>query len=258
MTRKLIKPRAFREPIHPDAPGFNPALHKDLVTEINEALPTWVTDIVGGPDAAPDTHQLRLSVSGVLEYWTGEAWRQAGGGGGSGTSAPDAERLPTATPQIAHALARVRADGQGWEPLLTPLSEPVTPERTGQVLGTDENGNWVMRRALAPTRRTLELPAQPVAPRAKVTRTGQYGGYVYGLEVEVQTPSTGDVVVRIYEDEAKTRCVYDGLFTPEARRDRAQAWFFISDGGGTAYVEVENLSGGTWPVAVTIRGVQLA
>ena len=35
---EYIKPRAFGEPIHPDSPDFNPQVHKDLVTEINEFL----------------------------------------------------------------------------------------------------------------------------------------------------------------------------------------------------------------------------
>lgn len=260
MARREIKPRAFREPIHPDAPGFDPAQHKDLITELNtEILPSWVTDVVGGPTSTPDTHQLRLNVSGVLEYWNGSAWKLVGGGGGSGSSAPDAERLPSAELAHVYDLARVRADGNGWEFVSSPIGQPVTPQDTNKVLGTDQEGNWVMRRVSAPARRRVDLARSTVPALSKQTRSAQFGEYVYGLEVSVDTSSTGDVVVRIYADAAKTDKVYDGLFTHTARSDVAQAWFFISeDAEGTAYIEVENLSGGPWPIGVTVRGVQFS
>lgn len=86
MPRKQIKDRAFQEPIHQDAPGFNVNQgHKNLIEELNtEVLPSWVTDLIGPPSASPSQFQFRTSSSGNLEYYADGQWNvvQAGMGGG--------------------------------------------------------------------------------------------------------------------------------------------------------------------------------
>ena len=42
---EYIKPRDFMEPIHPDAPGFNPDQHRDLIEEINAVLTTQINQL---------------------------------------------------------------------------------------------------------------------------------------------------------------------------------------------------------------------
>lgn len=90
MPRKLIKERAFQEPIHPDAPGFNENQgHKDLITELNqEILPSWATDLIGPADATPDQNQFRVNVEGQLEYYFDGSWRLLRLGSGSGSYQP--------------------------------------------------------------------------------------------------------------------------------------------------------------------------
>ncbi len=58
--KQYIKPREFMEPIHPDAPGFNPDKHRDLVEEVNEVLGSVVTRYMVGPeDASEEEYDYR-------------------------------------------------------------------------------------------------------------------------------------------------------------------------------------------------------
>lgn len=84
MPRKKIKDRAFQEPIHEDAPGFNSNQgHKNLITELNEeVLPSYATDIIGPAEAESALYQFRVNTLGQLEYFTSGEWKAVQGAGG--------------------------------------------------------------------------------------------------------------------------------------------------------------------------------
>lgn len=102
MPRKSIKERAFQEPVHEDAPGFNPNQgHKNLIQELNqEVLPSWVTDLIGDQFAQSKDYQFRLNASGQLEYFGGGEWHAVQGAGLGGGGSEDYAPTLSATAQV--------------------------------------------------------------------------------------------------------------------------------------------------------------
>lgn len=71
----IIKPRQYGEPIHEDAPGFNPTIHKDLVEELNGVLEvvapqqyTQASVASAGESSFTPTHPFVLGSGGSLTY----------------------------------------------------------------------------------------------------------------------------------------------------------------------------------------------
>lgn len=74
----LVRPRYYGEPIHEDAPGFNPNIHKDLIEEINEVLDVGFKERIAYEVYGVDPYQYQSFKFRYFRYVINSAWFGSG------------------------------------------------------------------------------------------------------------------------------------------------------------------------------------